>query len=107
MSEAIPDLGALGVDAVGISPDPPDRQKRFDDKQGLGFPLLSDPDRAVARAWGALGKKTMFGVTKEGIIRSSFVVGEDGKILGAWYRVKPQDTVPRALAVLEGCEAVG
>ena len=90
-------LSELSVRAVGISPDAPPAQKRFDDKYSLGFPLLSDPDRAVAKAYGALGIKNMYGKKKEGIIRSSFLIDERGKIIDAWYKVKPEETVPKAM----------
>jgi peroxiredoxin Q/BCP len=62
--------------------------------------LLSDPDHSVAEAWGAWGEKTRNGKTYEGIIRSSFLVDEDGRIERAWYGVRPEDTVPNALAAL-------
>ncbi len=101
VSEALPDLKGAGVAAVGISPDTPAAQKKFDDKYGLGFPLLSDPDFAVAKAFGAFGVKNMYGKKKEGIIRSSFLIDEEGKLLGVWYKVKPDDTVPKALAALD------
>lgn len=86
--------------AVGISPDEPARQKKFDDKYSLGFPLLSDPDNKVAKAYGAWGEKSMYGKTYEGIIRSSFVIDGQGKILQVSYNVKPLDTVPNATEVL-------
>jgi peroxiredoxin Q/BCP len=94
------DLGGLDVDVVGISPDRPEKQAAFDTKYSLGFPLLSDPDHAVAEAWGTWGEKTAYGKTSVGIIRSSFLVDEDGRIERAWYRVKPEDTVPKALDAL-------
>jgi peroxiredoxin Q/BCP len=94
------ELGGLGVDVVGISPDEPPKQLAFDEKYSLGFPLLSDPDHAVADAWGTWGPKTYQGRDYEGIIRSSFLVGPDGRILQAWYQVKPSDTVPNALEAL-------
>jgi thioredoxin-dependent peroxiredoxin len=87
----------LGVDAVGISPDEPEEQMAFDRKFSLGFPLLSDPDHAVAEAWGAWGERKS---GSKGIIRSSFLVDGDGKIVEAWYRVKPEDTVPLAQGAL-------
>ena len=89
-----------GVAVLGISPDEPDKQKRFDEKHSLGFPLLSDPDHKTAQAYGAWGKKSMYGKTYEGIIRSSFLIDENGKILQASYKVKPQDTVPNARKAL-------
>jgi peroxiredoxin Q/BCP len=94
------DLAGLDVDVLGISPDRPDEQAAFDRKYSLGFPLLSDPDHAVAEAWGTWGEKTAYGKTSMGIIRSSFLVGPDGRIERAWYRVKPEDTVPNALHAL-------
>jgi peroxiredoxin Q/BCP len=90
----------LGVDVVGISPDLPDAQLAFDRKFDLGFPLLSDPDHAVAEAWGTWGDRSMYGHTFEGILRSSFLVGNDGRILEAFYRVSPKDTVPKARKAL-------
>jgi len=98
--DAREDLSGLGVDAVGISPDKPERQRRFDAKFDLGFPLLSDPDHRVAEAYGAWGERSMYGKTYMGIIRSAFLIDERGRIANAWYRVKPGDTVPSALAAL-------
>lgn len=96
----LPDLSAAGVDAIGISPDTPEDQLAFDSKYQLGFPLLSDPDHATAEAWGTWGERVRDGETTIGIIRSSFLVGEDGHIERAWYAVKPEETVPNALAAL-------
>lgn len=93
-------LEAAGVAAVGISPDAPARLQKFDAKHGLGFTLLSDPDHAVAEAWGAWGEKTMYGKKVQGIVRSSFLVDEQGRIAQAAYKVKPEDTVPQAKAAL-------
>ena len=94
------DLTGIGTDVVGISPDMPDKQLAFDTKYGLGFPLLSDPDRSTIEAWGAWGEKVRNGRTSIGLIRSSFLVDEEGRIEGAWSPVKPEETVPNALAVL-------
>ena len=91
----------MKVAAVGISPDPPARLKKFDDQHGLGFPLLSDPDHLTAEAYGIWGEKTMYGKKTWGIVRSSFLIDEDGKVAGAWIKVSPKDTVPKALAFLE------
>lgn len=99
--DSAPDLTSAGIAAVGISPDAPDKQVKFDEKHGLGFPLLSDAGHAVAEAYGAWGEKKMYGKTVHGIIRSSFLVDETGKIVDAWYNVKPEDTVPKAKAALE------
>ena len=99
--DAQPDLAESGIAAVGISPDPPGKQKKFSDKHGLGFPLLSDIDHAVADAYGVWGEKSMYGKKYEGIIRSAFLIDEQGKIIRAWYKVSPKDTVPKALEALE------
>lgn len=98
--DASAELARAGTAVLGISPDEPDRQKKFDEKHNLGFPLLSDPDHKTAQAYGAWGKKSMYGKTYEGIIRSSFVIDENGKILQASYKVKPEDTVPNARKAL-------
>jgi peroxiredoxin Q/BCP len=95
--DARADFEGLDVAAVGISPDPPKAQKAFDAKYGLGFPLLADPDHAVADAYGVWGEKSLYGRKYMGIIRSSFLIGEDGRIQEAWYKVSPKDTVPKAL----------
>jgi thioredoxin-dependent peroxiredoxin len=103
--DARQDMKKLSVDVLGISPDTPEDQKKFDLKFTLGFPLLSDLDHAVADAYGAWGEKTSYGKTSMGIIRSSFLVDEEGKVLRAWYKVKPEDTVPKARQALEELEA--
>lgn len=99
--DAEPDLTQAGVAAVGISPDPPEKQKKFDEKHGLGFPLLSDEDHAVAQAYGVWGEKKMYGKSYEGIIRSSFLIDEKGRIMQAWYKVSPGDTVPNVRTALQ------
>src|ERR687892_650543 len=80
-------LTDLGVDVLGISPDEPVVNERFDQKYGLGFPLLSDPDHAVTKAWGAWGEKKSYGRGYVGLLRSSFLVDEAGRISHVWYRV--------------------
>jgi peroxiredoxin Q/BCP len=94
------DLAGIGLDVVGISPDAPDDQLAFDRKYGLGFPLLSDVDHEVAERWGTWVRKERGGRTSFGILRSSFLVGPDGRIERAWYGVKPKETAPEALAAL-------
>ena len=94
--DAAGELTADDVVGVGISPDTPAKQKKFDEKYGLGIPLLSDTDHEVAVAYGAWGEKTMYGKTREGIIRSSFLIDEKGTIIQLSYKVKPLDTVPNA-----------
>ncbi|MFP5256603.1 MAG: thioredoxin-dependent thiol peroxidase [Acidimicrobiia bacterium] len=94
-------LGEIGETAVvGISPDKPAKQAKFDEKYGLGFPLLSDEDHAVAEAYGAWGEKSMYGKKYFGIIRSAFLVDERGKIAQAWPKVSPKDTPANLLKAL-------
>ena len=88
------DLADIGTDVLGISPDMPKEQLAFDEKFDLGFPLLSDPDHATADAWGTWNDE------RGSIRRSSFLIDEEGLVERAWYGVKPQDTVPNAVAAL-------
>jgi peroxiredoxin Q/BCP len=103
--DARQDLKKLKVDVLGLSPDAPEDQKKFDIKYSLGFPLLADVDHKTAEAYGVWGDKTNYGKTYKGIIRSSFLVDEEGMILRAWYNVKPDDTVPKAREALEQLSA--
>lgn len=95
------ELAELGVDVVGISPDEPRAQLAFDEKFSLGFPLLADTDHAVAEAWGTWGEKQVYGKSYVGITRSSFLIDEEGRVQHAWYRVKADQTVPKATQALE------
>jgi thioredoxin-dependent peroxiredoxin len=98
--DARAELADLGVAALGISPDPVDLQQKFDAKHSLGFPLLSDPDHAVAEAYGVWGEKSMYGKKYLGIIRSAFLIDENGALMQAWYKVSPDQTVPKAREAL-------
>ena len=82
------ELNEAGLDVVGISPDKPQKLAKFRDNEKLTFPLLSDPDRKVLTEWGAFGEKTMYGKTVTGVIRSTFLVDEEGKIEKAMYNVR-------------------
>jgi peroxiredoxin Q/BCP len=86
--DSLAELNEAGLDVIGISPDKPAKLAKFRDAEGLTFPLLSDPDREVLTAWGTFGEKTMYGKTVQGVIRSTFVVDENGKIEVAQYNVK-------------------
>ena len=99
--DAFPQLKKLKAVALGISPDPVAKQKKFDDKYDLGFPLLSDEDHKVAEAFGVWQQKSLYGRKFMGIVRSAFVIDGKGKLAGAFYKVSPKDTVPKAVAVLE------
>jgi peroxiredoxin Q/BCP len=92
--DALPDLTAAGVAVVGISPDPVAQQKKFDDKHGLGFALLSDSDHHIADAYGVWGEKKMYGKTYMGVARSAFLIDEAGDISATGYNISPQKTVP-------------
>lgn len=81
-------LQAAGYEIVGISPDRPEKLARFRERDALTFPLVSDPDRSVLAAYGAYGEKQMYGKTVTGVIRSTFVIDEEGRIERALYNVK-------------------
>lgn len=98
--DSLASLQAAGVEVVGISKDDVPRLKRFAERDHLPFPLLADPDKAVMRAYGAWGKKLNYGRLVEGVIRSTFVVGEDGRIEHALYNVKASGHVARVRALL-------
>ena len=100
LRDVLGDLEGRAV-VVGISPDKPEKQAKFDAKYGLGFPLLSDPDHEVAEAFGSWGEKSMYGKKYMGIIRSAYLVGPDGRLLQAWPRISPKDTPKNLLAALD------
>ena len=85
---------------IGISPDLPAKQLKFDEKYELGFPLLSDADNKVAKAYKVWKKKSMYGREYMGIERSAFLIGADGTILKAWYKISPKDTPAKLLEAL-------
>jgi peroxiredoxin Q/BCP len=84
---------------VGISPDKSEKQKKFDDKYELGFPLLADTENDVAKAFKVWKKKSMYGREYMGIERSAFLV-QDGVVLHAWYKISPADTPTNLLKAL-------
>jgi peroxiredoxin Q/BCP len=85
---------------VGISPDKPAKLEKFDAKYELGFPLLSDEDHAVAEAYEVWGEKKNYGKTYMGIVRSAFLIDEEGRIAEAWYKISPADTPKNLLKAL-------
>ena len=89
------DLSEAGFAVLGVSPDTPAKLAKFRDRDGLTFPLLSDPDRKVLQAYGAYGEKMMYGKKSIGVIRSTFIVDADGKIEQALYGVKATGHVAR------------
>ncbi len=101
-TEAKRKLAAAGATVVGVSKDSIKSHCGFRDKYALNFPLLSDPDLAVHRAYGAYGEKTMYGKKVLGTIRSTFVIGADGKIARAWRNVKVDGHVDAVIEALGG-----
>jgi thioredoxin-dependent peroxiredoxin len=95
LRDAMPKVGKTVV--LGISPDKPTKQKKFDDKYSLGFPLLADEDHAVAEKYDVWTEKSMYGKKYMGILRSAFLIDETGKIAEAWYKISPQDTATNLL----------
>jgi peroxiredoxin Q/BCP len=85
---------------VGVSPDKPAKQAKFDTKHGLGYPLLSDEDHAVAQAYDVWREKSMYGKKYMGILRSAFLIDQEGRIEQAWYKVAPANTATNLLAAL-------
>ena len=81
-------LGDAGIDVLAISPDKPAKLAAFREKESLTFPLLADPDRSVLEAYGAYGEKMMYGKPVTGVIRSTFVIDEGGRIERAMYGVR-------------------
>ena len=84
-----------GFAVVGISPDPPAKLTRFRDKHNITFPLLSDPDKTMLTEWGAFGEKKNYGKTVMGVIRSTFVIDEQGVMTAASYAVKAKGHVAK------------
>ncbi|MDQ4006474.1 MAG: thioredoxin-dependent thiol peroxidase [Actinomycetota bacterium] len=87
-TDSLDALQAAGVSVVGISPDKPEQLAKFRANDALTITLLSDADKSVLQAYGAYGEKKMYGKTVQGVIRSTFVVDEDGRIERAMYNVK-------------------
>ncbi|WP_407935585.1 thioredoxin-dependent thiol peroxidase [Jatrophihabitans cynanchi] len=86
--DSLASLSAAGYAVVGISPDKPEKLAKFRERDAVNFPLLSDVDRSVLQAYGAFGEKTMYGKKVTGVIRSTFVIDEQGKVELAQYNVK-------------------
>jgi peroxiredoxin Q/BCP len=87
-TDSLDSLKAAGYEVLGISPDKPEKLAKFRERDLLTITLLSDADRSVMKAWGAFGMKKLYGKEVEGVIRSTFVVDEEGRIELAQYNVK-------------------
>jgi peroxiredoxin Q/BCP len=94
-------LAAQGIAVLGISPDTPDKLATFVERDGISFPLLSDPDKEVLTAWGAFGEKKNYGKVVQGVIRSTVVVDADGVVELAMYNVKATGHVARLRKALK------
>jgi thioredoxin-dependent peroxiredoxin len=94
-------LERAGLAVVGISPDPPEKLRRFRETHALSFPLLSDPEHRVLEAFGAWGEKSLYGKTVTGVIRSTVVVGASGRVEHAFYNVKATGHVAKLMRDLE------
>ena len=99
--DSLTELNGAGLDVIGISPDKPEKLAKFRDAEKLTFPLLSDPERTVLSAYGAFGEKKLYGKTVQGVIRSTFVVDEKGKIAEAQYNVKAAHTSTKIKKILD------
>jgi peroxiredoxin Q/BCP len=93
-------IQAAHAEVVGVSPDPLDALRKFRAKNDLPFVLLSDPDHAVAETYGVWGEKKMYGKSFMGIIRSHFIIDEEGRIVDAQIKVSPKQSVELAVAAL-------
>jgi peroxiredoxin Q/BCP len=89
-----------GAVVLGVSPDGVASHRKFKEKFSLPFPLLADPDHAVAEAYGAWGEKSMYGRKYQGILRTTFLIGGDGKIVRVFEKVKPKGHAAEVLAAL-------
>ncbi len=98
-------IGSAGAVVYGVSKDSLASHDKFRDKYRLNFTLLSDADRAVHEAYGAWGKKTLYGKVTEGVIRSTFLIDEKGTVERAWYNVKAKGHVDQVLGALAGGDA--
>ncbi|MEX2132923.1 MAG: thioredoxin-dependent thiol peroxidase [Acidimicrobiia bacterium] len=96
------DLVESGYNVVGVSPDPPELNAKFREKEGLNFDLLSDEDHALAEELGAWGEKNSYGRTSLGLIRSTFVIGPDGAVEKAYRNIKATGHVARVKEDLLG-----
>jgi thioredoxin-dependent peroxiredoxin len=94
-TDSLSSLKAHGYDVLAVSPDSPAKLARFRERDGLTITLLSDPEKSVLQAYGAYGEKKLYGKTVEGVIRSTFVVDEDGRIALAQYNVKASGHVAK------------
>jgi len=94
-------LTKAGAMVLGVSPDAVDRHQKFKQKYDLNFPLLADPDHAVAEKYGAWGEKTLYGKKSMGIIRATFLIDKEGVVRKVWPKVKVDGHDEQVLAALK------
>lgn len=99
--DAVPTLKKLGAVVLGVSKDSIESHKKFIEKCSLNFPLLSDPDGKVLEAYGAWGEKMLYGKRSMGIIRSTVVIGKDGKVVKHWPKVVVKGHVDDVVATVK------
>ncbi|MGK5529408.1 thioredoxin-dependent thiol peroxidase [Streptomyces sp. URMC 129] len=90
-------LAGAGYEVIGVSPDSPEKLGKFRAKEDLKVTLVSDPDKEVLKAYGAFGEKTLYGKTVTGVIRSTVIVDEEGKVARALYNVKATGHVAKLI----------
>lgn len=95
-------FSAAGAIVVGVSRDSPKRHAKFRAKESLSFPLVSDEDGTITEAWRVWREKKLYGKTYMGIVRSTFVVGPDGRISHAWDKVRVKGHVEAVLEAVQG-----
>ena len=101
LRDEYPNFEASNAVVLGISPDEPKDNLKWKNKENLPYDLLSDPDHAILEAWGAWGEKSMYGKKYLGVIRSHWVIGEDGKIIDEQLKISPKDSVKKATALVK------
>ena len=98
------EIRELDAHLYGVSKDGHVSHEKLKREHGLPFPLLIDHDHRVAKRYGAWGERTQYGRTFDGVLRSHFVIGRDGKLMDAAYNVLPEDSVKRVMEVLRGAD---
>lgn len=100
--DRFPKIEAANAVVLGISPDSPKDLKKWKAEENLPYDLLSDPEHSVLEAWGAWGERSMYGRKFMGVIRSHWVIDEDGKVVDEQLKISPQDSIEKGVAAVEG-----
>ena len=99
--DEFPRVESANAMILGLSPDVPETLRKWKEKENLPYDLLSDPEHKVLEAWGAWGEKSMYGRKYWGVIRSHWVIDENGVVIDARIKISPKDSVAKAVAALE------